>query len=342
MAGVKPERLDLAIKRVQSILRSHVVATARILENKISDAGPTNQRIDPHILGKAKSLLEGTGMIVQRKDKHGTPWYYLSGTPEETLAPRLAELQEVYDQTLEKHFTLRTGQALEIAVSKALLSQKEIPSVGHFHDLDRHDDATLYKKEDPPSIIGNGACEGKLDFVLFSRMGPVGLEVKNVREWIYSQSDEVIGTLKKCCALDAIPVLIVRRYSYEAFSILSECGVIVHQMYNQRYANTDAELANRVRDKRLLGYHDVRAGNEPDQRLLKFIQVNLPKLLMVARVKFDHRRELLEEYVNTDMGYPEFVARIRGRYVEEPDYSDVDMVQDGAEDEEPDDEGNDF
>ena len=122
--------------------------------------------------------------------------------------------------------------------------------------------------------------------------------------------------------LEAVPVLIARRYSYEAFSILTECGVIVHQMYNQRYANHDADLANRVRDKRLLGYHDVRVGNDPDERLLKFVHVNLPLLMDGARAKFDEHRELLDEYVNSDMGYPEFVSKVRGRYNEEREHTD--------------------
>jgi hypothetical protein len=337
VASYSVERLLLALKRLENILRTHGIATARILENKISDAGPTNQRIDPHILSKARKISENQGLVLHIQDRHGTPWYYLKGTPEEEMKRRFAELREVYDQTLDKHFTLRMGQALEIAVSKALLSQKEFQSVGHFHDLDKHSDDTLFKKEEPPSMIGDRSCEGKLDFVMFTQQaGVIGIEVKNVREWIYSQSDEVIAMLKKCCALDAVPVLITRRYSYEAFSVLTECGVIVHQMYNQRYANADAELATKVRDKRLLGYHDVRVGNDPDERLMRFVHVNLPKLLEGAREKFDARKELLDQYVNTDMAYAEFVAKVRGRFVEQPDYSAGDLEGYGQEDSEVD------
>jgi len=323
MAGTNIARLELAMKRIRNVLRTHGAASARILENKISDAGLTNQRIDPHLLTKARVLLENVNDVEVVKDKKGTPWYYLRGIPAEVLEPRLKELQALHEETQSKQFTLRMGQALELAVSKALLSQKHFHTLGHFTDMNDHDDSTLYKKEEPPSNISGKTCEGKLDFVLFSgTAGLAGIEVKNVREWVYSQSDEVIQMVKKCCALDAVPVLIARRYSYEAFSILTECGVIVHQMYNQRYANHDADLANRVRDKRLLGYHDVRVGNDPDERLLKFVHVNLPLLMDWARAKFDEHRELLGEYVNTDMGYPEFVAKVRGRYKEEREQTD--------------------
>jgi hypothetical protein len=41
-----------------------------------------------------------------------------------------------------------------------------------------------------------------------------------------------------------------------------------------------------------------------------------------ARAKFDEHRELLDEYVNSDMGYPEFVSKVRGRYNEEREHTD--------------------
>lgn len=329
MAGVKRERIELAKKRLQNVLRTHIVATARTLENKISDAGPTNQRIDPHILTIARSELEAEHVVeIHRERENAPPWYALAGTAEETLNPRLTELREVYNQTQDRLLNLRTGQALEIAVSKALQTQQVLQSVGHFRDLNDHDDSTLYSKEEPPSQINGRACKGKLDFLLFTRdAGAAGIEVKNIREWVYSQSEEVLEMLQKCCALDVVPVLIARRYAYEAFSVLTDCGVIVHQMYNQRYAQADAALAEKVKDKRLLGYHDVRVGNEPDQRLITFVHGNLPNLLPGARAKFDENKELLEEYVTSDMGYAEFVTRVRGRYEEEPEeggYGDYD------------------
>ena len=106
----------------------------------------------------------------------------------------------------------------------------------------------------------------------------VGIEVKNIREWIYVNRAEVTEMLGKCCALNAVPVLIARRIAYETFSALNACGVLIHQTYNQMYPKHDEGLADSVRQKHLLGYHDVRVGNEPDARLRKFLQVNLPDL----------------------------------------------------------------
>ena len=70
---------ELARKRLQSILRTQTVSTWRTLEHKISDAGPNDQRAQPHILTRARAQLEHTGMIV-RLDRSGGPWYTQYGT----------------------------------------------------------------------------------------------------------------------------------------------------------------------------------------------------------------------------------------------------------------------
>lgn len=262
---------------------------------------------------------------IYKENDYALRWYYLTGTQEEQLLPRLATLEAVQKRTQQKDFTLRLGQALEIAVSKSLRGTTAFYSMGHFKDLNEHDDSTLYSKEEPPSIIGERTISGKrkLDFVLISpTAGVVGIEVKNIREWIYVDRDEVIETLKKCVELDAVPVLIARRIAYETFSVLHDCGVIIHQTYRQRYAGADAELAELVKQKSLLGYHDVLVGNEPDERLNKFLQTNLPNILGDARKKFDEKKHLLAEYANGPMKYGEFVARVRGRAVEGPEEED--------------------
>ncbi|HEY6765272.1 MAG TPA: hypothetical protein VI386_10895 [Candidatus Sulfotelmatobacter sp.] len=180
---VSRERIDLAKRRLGSILRTHVVSNARTLENKIADAGPTNQRIDPHVLTQASGEMVRAGeILVYREGEAGAPWYYLKGTPEDQLYIRLAELLEVHNQTQDRLFTLRTGQALEIAVSKALQRQNVLQSVGHFRDLAEHDDSTLYSKEEPPSMVNGRTCKGKLDFLLYTPdAGLAGIEVKNIR-----------------------------------------------------------------------------------------------------------------------------------------------------------------
>jgi hypothetical protein len=320
-------RTALARKRLASVLRRHGVASMRTLEQKISDAGPTNQRIDPHLLTLARGEMAKVGQLVAQK-RHGMPWYHLAETAPAEVDRRLDELGSVHDQTTEPDFTLRMGQTLEIAIFRAL-STGSMYFLGAYPDLEEHDDSSLYSQEEPPHMFSGKALPGdmRLDFLtIHPTAGPAGLEAKNIREWLYPDRDEVSDLLHKCCSIDAVPVLIARRMSYSTFSVLHATGVIVHQNFNQHYPQADAELAVLARDKNLLGYHDIRVGNQPDARLEKFLLKDLPALLPAARKRFSVYQDLLARYGSGEIRYPEFAWRVRqreaGREEDEPPEKD--------------------
>jgi hypothetical protein len=100
---------------------------------------------------------------------------------------------------------------------------------------------------------------------------------------------------------------------YVTFRLLKPCGVIMHQTYNQRLALADQALAERAKQKDLLGYHDIRLGNEPDVRLDRFVNTNLPKLVSDARQRFEEASDLLADFGAGVIPYEEFAARIRRR-----------------------------
>lgn len=70
--------------------------------------------------------------------------------------------------------------------------------------------------------------------------------------------------------------------------------------------SADADLAELAKDRNLLGYFDIRLGNQPDDRLLQFIGTNLPRILPDARATFDARKELLRRYTVGDLSYEDF------------------------------------
>jgi hypothetical protein len=186
--------------------------------------------------------------------------------------------------------------------------------LGAFPDLDEHDDSSLYQKEEPPSVISGRKCMGRLDFILSTTAGVfAGVEIKNVREWMYPDRQEVRDLLRKCTSLDIVPVLISRRIPYVTFKLMNTCGVIVHQTYNQLFPSADVDLANKAKDKNLLGYHDIRVGNEPDARLQKFSALHLPDLINSHRPTFDKFKDLLASFSTGAMKYKEFAARVRRR-----------------------------
>ncbi len=319
----RADRLVLAQRRLRSVLTTHLVANARTLEQKISDAGPNHQRIDPHILTIARRALQASGDIIELP---GGPWYHLRTTQAAQVATRLAVLRPLHTQLIAPAVVMRTGQALEIAVFRALAAQAALGFVGHFSDLDVHDDATLYSKEEPPSNVTGRSIPGdkKLDFIAGDLAAPLGIEVKNVRAWLYPDRSEITDLLAKCCHLNAVPVLIARRLPYVTFRLLNPCGVLFHQTFNQRLAQADQPIADLARRKDLLGYHDIRLGNQPDPRLVKFIHRDLSAIAPAARDRFNAYKDLLFPFATGAMSYGEFAARVRRRSLGLPEDSDED------------------
>lgn len=323
----RADREKIARKRLLSVLETHGAASTRTLEQKISDAGPTPLRVDPHILTGVRNELVKEETL-KKIQKGGTFWYYRSDTPQETVETRLAEQLVAVKQFTDKNLALRIGQTLEIATFRALTQLPNAEFFGRFIDLDQHDDTTLYRKEEPPQHIGERSIPGgkNLDFILrSSSSGYLGIECKNVREWLYPDRQELLEFISKCLSLDCIPVLIGRRIPYVTFRLLSSCGVIIHQNYNQLLPASAQAVADVVKHKNMLGYHDIRTGNMPDARLQKFIVENLMGLAPEARSKFDEYCDLLEGFSNKELSYQEFAARVRRRESgqnEDHDWSD--------------------
>jgi hypothetical protein len=316
LAISRADRDALAAKRLIVALRAHGIATARTLEQKISDAGPYNQRIDPHVLTPVRNQLIHDGRIVAYEFE-GTTWYYLPDATKERLDERFNQQLPWYRAINGGTLPKLIGQTLEIATYKALLAGPLEEFSGRFLDLTAHDDSTLYRKEEPPQHIGRRELPGKknLDFLIrHPTAGYLGVECKNVRVWLYPHDSEIKETLQKCLTLEAVPVIIGRRIPYVTFVVLSRCGVILHELYNQLLPNSAAPIAAHAKNKTLLGYHDIRLGSEPDARLLKFIGETLPKIADEARAKFEGYKDLLHNFANGHLSYEEFVGRSARRY----------------------------
>jgi hypothetical protein len=236
----KEQREALAAKRILSVLPKLIVANQRTLEQKISDAGPGDQRCDPHIITTVRNRLIEQGVIGEIKTG-GAPWYFASNTSPSARDERLDTLLAIYKPYRE--ISDRIGDALEIATYRAFCQSPKADFFGRFRNLDQHDDSTRYSKEEPLQHIGTRVLSGKqsLDFVLeTSDGGPLGIECKNVRHWMYPHVKEIRELLVKCVALDTVPVLIARRIHYSTFAVYSKCGVMVHQTYNQLIPESDA------------------------------------------------------------------------------------------------------
>lgn len=287
------------------------MANSRTLEMKISDAGPSNQRVNPHVLTKVKGELVKSG----RLKKVQQIWYHRITEPAARVEERLGLLKPLYKATNDASLKLRIGQTLEIAIWRAL-EATDLNFVGGFTDLDDHDDSTLYRKEEPPLRFSGKKMPGdkRFDFLAFHpEAGSIGIEAKNTREWLYPNRAEIKELLLKALTSDSVPVLIARRIPYVTFRLLATCGVMLFENFNQLYPYADAELCSQVAHKDLLGYHDVRVGNEPNQRLLDFITKTIVKEAGEYRERFEHNKDLLEKFVSGELYYASFAARVRRR-----------------------------
>jgi len=320
------QRQEIAKARLVKILRTNKVAGARTIEQKISDAGPNPLRVDPHVLTDARASLEAQGTIIRLQHANST-WYALASTPQSEVTAKLDLLAPIHAELCKQAFNMRLGQTLEIALFRALCDANALHFLGGFLDLDEHDDDSLYRKEEPPSILSGHRMPGdrKFDFVVFSDLrAPAGIEAKNIREWLYPDRLEIRDLLLKACAVKAAPVLVARRIPFVTFKLFKAIGGIVHQTYNQRFPLTDAALAAKAADKNLLGYHDIRLGNQPDARLRKFIAENLPRLVEPSHARFSTYLDIVSRYANGGMSYVEFAARVRRRVQGTPEDFDLD------------------
>ena len=259
---------------------------------------------------------------------HGNvPWFHLPETDPAKVAARLAAQHVVYRELNGGTLNMRIGQCLEIATYRALLVGPMNEFQGRYRDLAAHDDSTLYRKEEPQQHIGARELPGdqRLDFMVrHPNAGYIGLECKNTRPWLYPHDEDIKEMLHKCIALDIVPCLIGRRIPFVTFKLLSACGVIMHQTFNQLLPVADAALAERAKNKELLGYHDIRLGNAADARMLKFITQNLSTIAVDARYKFEDYKDLLAGFATDEMSYAEFAGRVRRRSNGEPEDFDVD------------------
>lgn len=296
--------------RLANVLKAQIVCCERTLEQKICDAGPNPMRVEPMILSEARKQMMKAGEIIA--ERHGKlRWYYRKEEKKTEVESRLAQLVPLHLKTQEPMFKHRMGQMLEIAVLSAVKGSG-MGFLGNFSDLGKHDDSTPYTKVEPPQDINGRKMEkGPLDFVIFPRGISAGVEVKNYRTWLYPDSTEVKELLWKCGDVGAVPILVARRLPFLTIRLLQMGGCLVHENYNQLYPKSEEKLAGEVRDKGMLGYHDVRTGGEPDRRMVRFFSELVPGLVEDAAPRFKKLQDVHRAFGKGEVKYYTWYREVR-------------------------------
>lgn len=273
--------ITLAQLRIPNILRVRVAATIRQLEVKISESGPPNRRAQPHILDTAiQRMLEGGQVIAMRperleQDDRETLFYTLPEFYPEPATGRMNRLLVHY----RMHRTLaRTqdycGDVLEKVIEATFAAAgPQYQYVGRL----------------PAGNIGS------LDGVWQLSGQRIGVEAKNVREWIYPRSERVWRMIRKCLVVDAVPLLVTREAAYVTHMLFSRMGMLAFETHRQLFSPLVAPYLAYIRHTDELGYKDVLTWDptKPHPHLLTFLQKTVPQVLPATAAQWQGRRDLL-------------------------------------------------
>ena len=302
-------RVRIGKRRIQSVLDTHTVANQKTLEQKISDQGPGDRRVDPGLLGLAiKDLIEQ-----RRLATHTHPatkklrWLSNPATGTNRVKEKLDVIAPIYDNINKDGFGNLVGDALEIVIFKCLLAvERERPRYtfqGTFDLTGPKNGQGRYNKTDPPKSIGNKTTNKQADFLQFGYDdGHLCIECKNYREWIYPHHQAIKDTIIKAYELGSIPLLVARRIHYSTFTnLLKPSGIIGHQSLFQYYPADQSDLAVKVKDKNGLGFTDVTAIEQPHRISLEFFLNNLSEVVGIAGPIWKTNRQLLYDYANNEV-----------------------------------------
>jgi len=310
------ERVAVAKSRIQSILDRDTVCNQKTLEQKIAEQGPKPMRVDPHLVGLALlDLLQLNRLSSHTHESTKIAWFANPGTKAALVAERLAELAPLYAQITGNGFGNLTGDALELVVWKCLEEQfsakRRFAYQGHF-DLTKPKKNGRYSRVAPSKTLNGKTTTGEADFYQFGYdEGALFIECKNYREWFYPHQSLIKELIIKADALDAIPVLIVRRLHYTTrTNFLEPAGIIAHESLLQYYPADQAALAEQVKHARKLGFTDVTATEQPHARTRKFFSQLLPTLVPRMAANWFANRSALVAYAKDELNLAQLYTEI--------------------------------
>lgn len=304
------DRLALAKKRIKSVLSDRLYATVRQLESKISEAGPTNQRCNPHVITQALREMRAAGeVLTSTHPEHNNIFFYLASSESKAksrkaLAARKAEVHALYSEylPLAQNDPRVCGDALETVMRKAFATQPTYFEIG---------------SRSHPELNFNGkTLPGALDgtFLLLEKKILIAVETKNLREWIYSDSEELWSLINKANTISSpacpvLPVIICRKIPYYAFAAFKQIGILGFEVHHQFFDPLVEDALINIRHKDGLGFHDIKTELIYPPKLLDFLSKTVPEHGPEYADRFLRNKPLLDKLA------PQLAAKTtRGTY----------------------------
>jgi hypothetical protein len=131
----------------------------------------------------------------------------------------------------------------------------------------------------------------------------IGVEAKNVREWIYPMSGRVWVMVRKCLEIDAVPLLVCRKVGYLTHVFFSRLGMLAFEVHRQVFSPLVEPYLVHIRHTDELGYKDVITidPTQPLPHLVTFLTKTLPAHIEDYHERWRSNRELMR-YFAVEMG----------------------------------------
>lgn len=330
MGQSREEWIKLAKKRIKNILEKYRVSYSRHLEIKISEAGPSYMRVEPALVNVALSQLIKDKVLPVVHNGQNQP--KIIGAPDFGRPGDKARLKAFIEWrnlfVKKSNNDPYCGLVLEYLVSETIKSSDDYWVIGGGPIFDKN--GNLFKpKGSEVTLFDNkkiykGDDGAGFDLFLLDKKNqiPIGIEAKNIREWVYPASQEVWRMIARACTLECLPILVARKISYiTTAGLFSEFGILGFQSQFQYFHNdvqkeTKYQFKEKVMNKEKLGFADIKLIKKkdgPPNHFNTFFHNILAENVVQYHQKFMENRDLLMTYA-IDYGMADNKLNNKDRY----------------------------
>lgn len=290
-------RIQTAYVKIQSVLRAHIACHQKELERRVCEVGfsfyplaPREQRPEPVHLTEARKQLEREDRIdsVSRSIGGNRYRFYFLTDADHAAVREAIERKAWATREVDRlhHAAEYSGHCVERLYWSALIEDRDT-YVAYPYEPGR----------DYRAVNGAQSDRGvDLVAVHLPTHHRIVAEVKNIREWIYPDSEHLWALLGAAAQLGALPLLIARRIAEPTFLFFRDIGAFGHPTYHMfidHQASALPHWSDFERACALLGYKDVKAidPTHPTRAARRLFRSQLPSQLPRMADKFGPLRE---------------------------------------------------
>lgn len=306
-------------------------------------------RAEPHIIGPATKSLIKNNLIREynfNNSTDGTKFYVpnnFGSAGDISRAKAFNEWRNLHNQTAQKNEYC--GYILEKIIYDSALKTNKYNVFGSGPKY--NDKNKLYKSSGSELLTFDGNDIYKIEkgagfdlFIIHKNTNiAIGIEAKNIREWIYPASVEVWRAIARACTLNCLPVLIARKISYIAKAgFFAHIGMLGYDSNFQFFDNSvqkdnNYKFKKNVINKDRLGFADIKLikPNDPTpEYMINFFDKILDENIEEYYKKFIIHKNILKKY-SIDYGMAEDNISKHKRFIlyskfkEEIGYDDIEL-----------------